>query len=275
MAIIVGSNFSVSTNLHIDDRAIAATIEARDAIAVGRRYLGMQVFVEEDSANYQLLGGIENSNWVKISDSDGSYTHPTGDGNLHVPATGTTSEGKVLMAGATPGSIAWTALPSATTKVAGIVKLTSALDLDDETVAATAKAVKLLKDSVETKLNADEVTTTATANKVLKLNADAKLEADVVGNASTATALETARAIAISGDATGTAQFDGKSDITITTTLKNSGVTAGEYSKVTVDAKGIVTATGNLTVQDLGTEAVKVGTEAPTNNEGIWFQIEE
>jgi hypothetical protein len=36
-----------------------------------------------------------------------NYTHPTGDGNQHVPATGTGSNLKVLKAGATAGSAAW------------------------------------------------------------------------------------------------------------------------------------------------------------------------
>lgn len=40
------------------------------------------------------------------------YVHPTGDGNLHVPATSTTNSGKVLTAGATAGSLSWTALPT-------------------------------------------------------------------------------------------------------------------------------------------------------------------
>jgi hypothetical protein len=35
------------------------------------------------------------------------YTHPTGDGNLHVPATGTTNNKKVLTAGSTAGSLNW------------------------------------------------------------------------------------------------------------------------------------------------------------------------
>ena len=38
------------------------------------------------------------------------YVHPTGDGNLHVPATGATSNGKVLMAGSSAGALSWTAL---------------------------------------------------------------------------------------------------------------------------------------------------------------------
>ena len=43
-----------------------------------------------------------------IPAQDTVYTHPTGDGNLHVPATGTTNSGKVLTAGATAGSLSWT-----------------------------------------------------------------------------------------------------------------------------------------------------------------------
>jgi hypothetical protein len=36
-----------------------------------------------------------------------AYSHPAGDGNLHVPATGTTNNKKVLKAGATAGTISW------------------------------------------------------------------------------------------------------------------------------------------------------------------------
>lgn len=41
------------------------------------------------------------------TDNDTIYEHPTGDGNLHVPVTGTTSNGKVLTGGATAGSMSW------------------------------------------------------------------------------------------------------------------------------------------------------------------------
>lgn len=39
------------------------------------------------------------------------YTHPTGDGNLHVPANGTTNNGKVLTASATAGTYTWSNAP--------------------------------------------------------------------------------------------------------------------------------------------------------------------
>nr|WP_319510353.1 hypothetical protein [uncultured Draconibacterium sp.] len=39
--------------------------------------------------------------------TDTIYSHPTGDGNLHVPANGTTNNGKVLTAGSIAGSYTW------------------------------------------------------------------------------------------------------------------------------------------------------------------------
>ena len=42
-----------------------------------------------------------------VDDLHAEYTHPTGDGNLHVSVTETLSEGKVLTAGATAGSFNW------------------------------------------------------------------------------------------------------------------------------------------------------------------------
>lgn len=42
-----------------------------------------------------------------IEASANNYTHPSTDGNLHVPATGTTNDGKVLTAGSTAGALTW------------------------------------------------------------------------------------------------------------------------------------------------------------------------
>lgn len=63
-----------------------------------------------------------------------------------------------------------------------------------------------------------------------------------VNEAGTADKLKTARTIALSGDATGSTTFDGSANKEISVTLSNTGVTAGTYNTVTVDAKGRVTA---------------------------------
>ena len=90
-----------------------------------------------------------------------AYTHPTGDGNLHVPATGTTNSGKVLTAGASAGSLSWVA-PLALGSTAGTALGTAA--------AGTA-------------------TTAARSDHVHPV------QTSVSGNAGTATKLETARTI--------------------------------------------------------------------------------
>lgn len=44
---------------------------------------------------------------AKLDTMGAGGTHPTGDGNQHVPATGTTNNNKALMAGSTAGSASW------------------------------------------------------------------------------------------------------------------------------------------------------------------------
>jgi len=72
-------------------------------------------------------------------------------------------------------------------------------------------------------------------------------------NASTAEKLDVPRNIALSGDATGTTSFDGSQNVGINVTLSNTGVAAGSYTKVSVDAKGRVTGGGGLVATDIPT----------------------
>lgn len=72
-----------------------------------------------------------------------------------------------------------------------------------------------------------------------------------VGLADAAIKLNTARDIALGGDATGKASFDGTANITITTTLASVG-TAGEQGPVvTTDAKGRVVSSRALQAADI------------------------
>lgn len=109
------------------------------------------------------------------------------DINLTGDATGTTS-----FDGSADVDIAVT-IADASTTTKGLVQLSSAIDSNDETVAATSKAVKLI--------------------------ADALASITPGGVAETAKKLETPRAITLDGDVTGTADFDGSADITINTTV--------------------------------------------------------
>jgi hypothetical protein len=71
MGINLGSNFTMNAALPLDDRGTAADLTARNAIATGRRYTGMVVYVESEETNFQLIGGITNSDWAEFSGSGG------------------------------------------------------------------------------------------------------------------------------------------------------------------------------------------------------------
>ncbi|HCL3991276.1 TPA: phage tail protein [Pseudomonas aeruginosa] len=105
----------------------------------------------------------------------------------------------------------------------------------------------------------DAYTKTETDNKLAeKANKATTLAGygitDALGKNETAvsaTKLATPRTIAISGAGSGSAAFDGGSNVNIALTLADSGVIAGSYPKVTVSAKGVVTAGAALSVADV------------------------
>ncbi|MEI7504878.1 MAG: hypothetical protein WCJ61_16510, partial [Paludibacter sp.] len=65
------------------------------------------------------MSALDKTKLDGIAASANNYTHPTGDGNLHVPTTSTINSGKVLTAGATAGSLSWNALTSSQWTTAG------------------------------------------------------------------------------------------------------------------------------------------------------------
>ena len=67
---------------------------------------GDNYLVSASDNNLNIVGG-DNCISVGITDRNVGIYHNMEDGYLHIPATGTTNNGKVLMAGSTAGSIRW------------------------------------------------------------------------------------------------------------------------------------------------------------------------
>lgn len=153
--------------------------------------------------------------------------------------------------------------------------------LSDATADATHRLVtdteKATWNAKQNALTFDETPTTSSANPVKSGGVKSAIDAavaevnetidDVVDGttpvakatnatqADAAVKLKTSRAISLTGDATGSANFDGSAAASIAVTLKNSGVSAGSYSAVTVDVKGRVTA---------GAQMIEVGDAGET-----------
>lgn len=82
----------------------------------------------------------------------------------------------------------------------------------------------------------------------------------ISGNAGTATKLATARDISMTGDGAWTVSFDGSGNVTAAMTLATVNSNVGTYTKVTVNAKGLVTAAVQASLSDLS---------APTGDFGM------
>lgn len=67
-----------------------------------------------------------------------NFTHPDTDGNKHVPATGTTNNGKALIAGSTAGTFSWQAL---TKSMVGLGSVDNTSDLNKPISTATQNAL--------------------------------------------------------------------------------------------------------------------------------------
>lgn len=142
----------------------------------------------------------------------------------------------------------------ATTSAVGVVKASTAKDQinvssDTGVMSINKVSGSKVEGAVATATNATKLGNVA-ATDILVANADTTLTAKVKA-AAAADALATARTISITGAATGSATFDGSADKSINITLANSGATAGTYTKVTVNAKGLVTKGETLTASDI------------------------
>ena len=154
----------------------------------------------------------------------------------------------------------------ATADKAGVVKSSTSKDQiavgNDGVMSINTISGSKVDGAVAEATNATKLGNIAAAN-ILVANADSTLTSKVKA-AAAADQLATARNIAIDGDATGNADFNGSKNITITLTLANTTVTAGTYTKVTVDAKGRVTAGEALVASDIPALTLAKITDAGT-----------
>lgn len=118
----------ITTHYHSSDRSranhtgtqTASTISDFNDAVSGNSDVSANTNARHTHSNKTVLDNttasyttVEQTKLSGIESGANKYVHPTGDGNSHVPVTGTTNSGKVLTAGSTANSASW-AIPTVT-----------------------------------------------------------------------------------------------------------------------------------------------------------------
>lgn len=102
-----------------------------------------------------FMSSTDKSKLDAIAANANNYSHPTGDGNLHVPANGTANSGKFLQATGVAGSYVWANVPTVSLSGLGVNATAAELNILDGATVTTAELNYLdgVSSSVQTQLN--------------------------------------------------------------------------------------------------------------------------
>jgi phage-related tail fiber protein len=233
-----------------------ATLVDRDSIPPANKKVGMHVYCAETNLIYVLDSDL--TTWIESID----YVHPTGDGNLHVPDTGTSNNGKVLTAGSTAGSLSWTMPTNGTvTTVSGNAPLVVSNGSDEPIIsipAATSSSDGYLKSTDWVLFNSKGSGSVVNVTGTSPIN---------VSNGDTTPVISIADAtVSVSGamSSSDKIKLDGLSNYTlpISTTVVLGGIKSG--NGVSVDVDGVLSiqygSSANTSVQ--GNDARVVADQA-------------
>jgi hypothetical protein len=253
---LTGNASTVTTNANLtgDVTSVGNVTAIAPGVIVNADISASAAIVDTKLATISTVGKVSNSATTAASantasaivarDASGNFSA----GTITAALTGNASTATTLATARTINGVSFNGSANITITAATPSTLTRGTYLtgnDFNGSAATTWAV--------------DATTTNTASKVVARDASGNFSAGTItaalsGNATTATTLATGRTIGMTGDVTWTsASFNGGGNVTGTATLANSGVTAGTYTKVTVDAKGRATGGTTLAATDIPT----------------------
>jgi hypothetical protein len=103
---------------------------------------------------------------LNVADGATNYSHPTGDGNLHVPATGTTNNAKFLKAGASAGSLSWSLVTASDVGLGNVTNESKATMFTSAALTGTPTAPTAAAGTNTTQIATTAFVTAADANNV-------------------------------------------------------------------------------------------------------------
>lgn len=164
-----------------------------------------------------LMSSEDKTKLDGIATGANKYVHPTTPGNKHIPSGGSTGQ---VLKWSSNGTAVWgtdnnTTYTNATTSKDGLMSQEDKVKLDSIKAGDSAPL-------------ANGVANAGTSNAYAREDHKHPLQTTISGNAGSATKLQTARTIALSGAATGTAtSFNGTTNITIPVTSLDASKLTG------------------------------------------------
>jgi hypothetical protein len=181
--------------------------------------------VTADGGGITLKGSTDKSlSWINSTDAWTSSEHF----NLASGKAFYINGSEVLNGSSLGSSITGSSLTGLGTISSGIWQGTQIVDTYLGTIATAGKVANTA--TTATNLNSGNAIVARDGSGDF---AARNITASLIGNASTATALQTARTIALTGDLTGSASFDGSANVSINTTATFTGTTNLSYNTST------------------------------------------
>lgn len=220
----LNAGFKLIAESPLDVRTVVDTEAEKAAlVAAHAAYTGMIVYVKESKRTYQYNS---DGTWEFFTKGK-EYVHPTGDGNLHVPATGNNSNGRFLVAGNQPGSMSWKEILPSTIGAADRVHTHTKSQITDFpssiknpnalTVSLDGISQGDYDGSVAKGINITPESINASRNNHTHLYAGS---ASVGGPANSALKLTNPITLSLSNMVTGSATLDGSKNVDVPVKLK-------------------------------------------------------
>ncbi len=139
-----GSKFEIWDGTAWSDLSNLYEIKARDSDKLNGQIASYYAVANHGhtAATTTANGFMSSADKTKLNEIEASannYSHPTGDGNLHVPANGIANNGKFLQATSVAGVYIWASLPTSSLSTLGITATAAELNILDGATVSTAE----------------------------------------------------------------------------------------------------------------------------------------
>ncbi len=139
-----GSKFEIWDGIEWSNLSTLYEIKVRDSDKLNGQTANYYAVANHGHSNATttisgFMSSTDKSKLDNVAENANNYSHPTGDGNLHVPTNGTINNGKFLQATSVAGVYSWASIPSSSLSTLGITATAAELNILDGALISTTQ----------------------------------------------------------------------------------------------------------------------------------------